>query len=375
MISQLVLSGNMDKIATNRFVDMTYEYENIKGKCSLCLQGQSSLVWDKKNYTIKFEEPIQVLPHWGKQSIYCLKANFIDCTHARNIVSARLWGEVVKSRKDANANLLSSPNYGAIDGFPIIIILNNQFLGLYTWNIPQAGWLFGISDNEIIHQAFVGANSDTRSTRFQHTASFFHNIDYKIEYCANENNSWVKPSINNMLFSIIDSDGSNIDTEIKDFLDINSAIDYMIFSVLTTNFDGVTKNFQLVTYDGTQWIFSAYDLDGTFGLWWNGKYYIDISNPPTFISWKKNHLMDILLKTKKDIIYSRYNELRETILSENNIYNQFSNFISSIPEEVRRKDLEKWPLIPSQEKNNLNQIMNQYKERSNLMDEEIRNLF
>ena len=68
-------------------------------------QGNSSMSYPKKNFTIKlFEdadrtEKLKVnLKGWGKQNKFVLKANWIDISHLRNIVSARIWGDIVKSR-------------------------------------------------------------------------------------------------------------------------------------------------------------------------------------------------------------------------------------------------------------------------------------
>lgn len=40
-----------------------------------------------------------------------------------------------------------TPNYGQIDGFPIEVYENGNFLGLYTLNIPKDKWLFNIDDD------------------------------------------------------------------------------------------------------------------------------------------------------------------------------------------------------------------------------------
>jgi hypothetical protein len=51
--------------------------------------------YPKKNFTIKlFEDADRSIKkkisfkNWGKQNKFCLKANWIDITHLRNVVSA-----------------------------------------------------------------------------------------------------------------------------------------------------------------------------------------------------------------------------------------------------------------------------------------------
>ena len=49
----------------------------------------------------------------------------------------------------------SSPNNGAIDGFPVEIYINDEFLGVYTWNIPKDAWMFDMDENNPNHLVVV----------------------------------------------------------------------------------------------------------------------------------------------------------------------------------------------------------------------------
>lgn len=66
------------------------------GLALIKIQGTSSLGFEKKNYTVTFyhdeacARKLEVDMGWGPQSKYCLKANWIDKTHARNVVTAKL---------------------------------------------------------------------------------------------------------------------------------------------------------------------------------------------------------------------------------------------------------------------------------------------
>ena len=71
---------------------------------------------------------------WGTQKKYCLKANYVDFSHCRNIVAAKLWGQAVRSRPTRNDKLYGLPNGGAIDGFPIMVAINGEYQGIYTFN-------------------------------------------------------------------------------------------------------------------------------------------------------------------------------------------------------------------------------------------------
>ena len=116
----LYLTGDTSPIAESKDnkVTLNYVYGDLSGTCTLKGQGATSykkaqaLVNEGKagkfNYTIKFDTAFEASEGWGAQQKYCLKANWIDHSHARNVVSAKLWGMIVKSRTNANSNLSSN---------------------------------------------------------------------------------------------------------------------------------------------------------------------------------------------------------------------------------------------------------------------------
>ncbi len=124
-----------------RKILLKYESDSINFEtyASIKIQGTSSVFYDKKNYNItlyndeELNEKNKIDVGWGKQNKYCLKANWIDKTHARNIITAQLASEI-----QSKYNLFeNTPNNGVIDGFPIEVYINGEFLGIYTWNIPK----------------------------------------------------------------------------------------------------------------------------------------------------------------------------------------------------------------------------------------------
>ena len=59
------------------------------------------------------------------------------------------------------------------------------------------------------------------------------------------------------------------------------------------------KNYFLATYDGTKWFFSAYDMNITYGLNWNGSAYKDVESDPTLDSFASRHKVMSLKKIIK----------------------------------------------------------------------------
>lgn len=369
----LALSGDITGMDKNHPKNMMYTYGEHTGLCSMKWQGSSSVAYDKKNFTIGFDKAFEVMEGWGAQKKYCTKANYIDHSHARNVVCAKLWGETVKSRASVPATLQHLPNGGAVDGFPILITINDEFQGLYTMNIPKDGWMFGMGSGS--QEAIVCADQWVSATSFKGEAKI-DGTDFKMEYVTDENDkAWVATSLNRLINACINSDGSDLDTIIAQYLDWQSAIDYYIFCVLTEGADMTGKNYLLATFDGVKWYFSAYDMDSTFGLHYSGKTFLPADNNPTFTQFASFHrVMELIKLYKKDALKARYAELRGSVFSESNIAVLFNNFTGLMPSPVFIQDVKRWPMIPNTSANNVSQIRDYYRLRVMVADKWIEEL-
>lgn len=356
------LTGDTSAMTKDNAVTLNYKYGDLSGTCTCKWQGSSSLSWPKKNYTIKFDNAFEAKEGWGAQTKYCFKANFIDHSHCRNVVSCKLWGEIVKSRTGAPAELKSLPNGGAIDGFPCVIVLNDEFHGLYTWNIPKDGWMFGAP------KAILCADAHTDATKFKALATL--NGDFELEYVEDENDSdWVLTSINTAIQAVLDSDGSNLDTTVNQYVDIASAIDYYIHTVDEAAADATDKNYILVTFDKVKWYFSAYDRDTVYGLDWDGKKFYAPNVGTTYQDYANIHrLMGLIYEHKAADLKSRAVALHKGAKSEANVANVFTNFASGIPSQILDEDARKWPTIPATTTSNIWQILNWYRLRRAYLD-------
>ena len=266
-------------------------------------------------------------------------------------------------------NILSELiNGGAVDGFPCVIILNGVFHGLYTFNIPKDGWMFGMGSGT--NECILCANNHSAATRFQ-TAALCDGSDFEIEHITDEaNTAWAVESVNALISAVINSDGTNIDSTIANCLDMESAIDFYIFTALQAGTDNVDKNYLLATYDGSKWFFSTYDMDSTFGNHWTGRGYDSAKSSPTLLEFS-HKLMQLIRDHKAAAVKARYNQLRSTVLSEDNVLLKFENFMAGIPSALYEQDTRLWPLIPGSSTNNLTQIANHYRLRVQLLDAQI----
>ena len=383
---------NGDKPTTKDNVNATIEYisktEHFKAYVDIKCQGTSSMAYPKKNYTIKmFSDEAKTtklkkdFKGWGKQSKFCLKANYIDHSHARNIVSAKLWGQVVKSRSDFDTlpeELKTSPNYGAVDGFPIKVYYNGTYEGVYTWNIPKDGWMNNMDDKLNTHCILCGeeyVSGCFRSANASLWSDELHDV-----MPAN-----IVTSFNNFQNFVINSSDDEFKTGLSTYADVNSLIDYYIFQYAICGLDSMGKNQLFFTYDGIKWIASSYDMDSTFGLYYTGERFVSTEyrmqedyesgkNTSSNYNGEGNLLYVRLEQIFCNEIKARYAELRAGVLSYSNIVNEFEKFMDVIGKDLYEEDLTIYIGIPSGATNNIQQIRNYTRDRLTYVDRKIKAL-
>ena len=201
----------------------------------------------------------------GEQSKYCLKANWIDKTHARNIVSARIAANVQKKYGNAFEN---TPHNGTIDGFPVEIYINGEFLGLYTWNIPKDAWMWNMDEENPDH-IVLGGGEWTSSTYLGEEITTFEESGWDVEVGPEEQETIDK--FNRLINFISNSSDEEFIKDFELYLDKDSCINYLILLYVMNGADNSAKNMMMVTYDGKIWIPSLYDLDTTWGTNYDGK--------------------------------------------------------------------------------------------------------
>jgi len=362
-------NGDFTGISKDDKVTVEYIYGERSGTCSLKWQGTSSLLFPKKNYTVVFDEAFEAADGWGEQSKYCLKADWVDFSHARNVVSAGLWGDVVATRAASYIadRLKALPNGGAIDGFPCFVVINGEWQGIYNLDIPKEGWMMGMGEGE--KEAIVCAEGRCDATLMKTEATI--GTEFELEYSSDGFSSdEVQESLNRLITACKNSDGSDIDTVIAQYVDIDSVIDYMIFSKLICHWDGIGKNYLICTYDGTKWFFSAYDMDLTYGLYYPGTTFDRVDRD----EWVGSHQLFILLwKHKFERIMERYEEIVGGVMSRAEVEKRFRDYGANIPLAAYVAEAELWKTVPSTSVSGIDQIITWYDARLDYVKNEFEN--
>lgn len=347
-ISRISLYGSLDGIGKKIDVPMEacleLKEDNLSIECyaTLKYQGHISLTYDKKNYTLKLfqdenhsEKNKLTLSHWNKENKYILKANYVDTSQCRNLVSADVWADMCAARPGIPEELVSLSNYGAVDGYPVALYINDQFSGLYNMNLHKDDDLFGMEEDEK-HAIMISNHGGLPEAVFRAEAVFTEDSPWEVEFCGTEDQTWAKDSFNQLIRFVMTSDDETFRKDLPKYLDVDAAIDYLIAMYALGLSNHTDQDLVLASY-GDVWIPSLYDMETAFGLTEDGSGW---RAPTEFLPRKVNgewdsgtgHLLwDRLLISFYDEICARYKVLREQILDPDQLCERVAAFTDAIP--------------------------------------------
>lgn len=379
------------KTATTLRFDYYSKTKEYHGWAEIKCQGNSSMSYPKKNFTVKLykdKEKTQKLKidfkGWGKQSKFVLKANWIDITHARNIVSARIWADIVKSRSDYDTLpelLRTSPNQGAIDGFPITVYGNGYYQGRYTLNIPKDKWMSNMDDTLDTNCILCGENYISGCFR---ALPVINGTDWTDEIHDTVPDV-IKTSWTTSINFVMTSSDEEFKANLHNYFNVPSLIDYILYGILSTGLDAFGKNQIYMTYDAQTWLGNMYDMDSTWGLYWNGSKILSNTYSreefEDMISGRQGNLLYIRLQQLFIAeIKARYTELRKSIFTYPYLVNKFEEFCQICPQDIVKEDYANttangaYTGIPSVTANNIQQLRSYINARLSYMDTYINSL-
>ena len=367
-------------------VNLTMDYISNTAKFSsfvkLKCQGNSSMSYAKKNFTVSmFSDEARAtklkkdFKGWGAQSKFCLKANYIDTTHTRNLSGARIAYDMVASRPDSEfkQQLLQCPRNGVVDGFPIKLYFNGEFYGIYTWNIPKDTWMFNMDKNNPNH-CVLCAEKNTDGN-----ANLINSCQFRQLWTNGDGNDWsvevgiyntdMVASFNRCINFVMTATDQEFHDNIGDYFDLYSLLDYYCFSYLCCHLDGLAKNMLMVTYDGVHWGASLYDMDSIFGVNWTGGAYVATNYQcPEQYQERFSALWSRIEKCFATELYARYLELRQGALSLSNIVKHVEEIYDVIPDRVFADEKAKWTSLPNVNNNTMTRFRNYMRDRAVYVD-------
>ena len=365
---------------------MEFEYvsktKRFKGYVDIKCQGTTSMGFPKKNFTIKLYEDeektikmTQNFKKWGEQTKFCLKANYVDTTHTRNISGARVAYDMIESRPDSEFKtyLATSPRNGVIDGFPIKVFNNGMFYGIYTLNIPKDEWMFGMDKDNPNHMVLCAEENNNGNMSANGTCQF------RVLWTNSNNSHWsvevgtltdeMRNSFNNAIRHVMNTTDEQFVADMDKYFDVDSLVDYFCFSYFMCHLDGLAKNMLMVTYDGVHWGASLYDMDTIYGAWYDGTRFVahDYKCPEQYQE-NNSLLWQRLSKNFSQKIQDRYFELRKGALSLGNVVSHVENIYDLLSDRDLTEERNKWTGLPSVNANTIPRFREYMNKRCSYVD-------
>lgn len=355
-IGQITFNGDLAGISKNnrkpvqisiRLTDGT----TVDGYATVKWQGDSSLNWPKKGYRIKlFKDQAMTkklkikLPGTGfKTSNFNLKSCYTDATAGLNIVNAQLFSQITASRpglKDSIVNTM--PHAGQIAGVPLELNINALDQGLYVLETYQEDKLYDLDDKKGTDIALSDNQLDIDLSRFNRPATPADLVDTAFNNRSPEKVDQAVADRFNELYRLAnasDADYSNLESQ---YLDVPAAIDYLAFIGAINDVDGITKNITYISKAGSKWVLMPYDLDMTWDNRAEGATMpIDTVLEDVLNSYQQRLLLNIYNHHKQDVI-NRYKELRQTVLSSDNVISLFNQWFNTVGNAAYQNDQRLW---------------------------------
>lgn len=312
------ISGDTNGMTHDNAKNITYQFKNgrtyLEGHGTIKWQGSSSSTLAKKGYRLKTTQAdydkknkIRVQPSWQKHHKYNLKAYYNDGMLSRDPISANIGGQVSASRPTLPRDLIHEDNFGYIDGFPIVLFINNQYQGLYSFNLPRpefsyTKWaIIGNQYNDITQ--FIKMPADGVKL----DGSDFESLNPEDTPTADE-----KKAVTDLINWVINSDDSTFKKELSQHFNIPSLIDYVVVANILGARDASGKNQILMTWDGKIWYYQLYDLDCTYNANWMGGKTFDTPKVGTELPFLGNNKFLLrFCRLYKKAIADRYRDVRQ----------------------------------------------------------------
>ena len=254
----------------------------FKKYATLEVQGSSSAGYPKKNWTFAlfnkedYTNDFKIrIGNWAYHSEFVFKSNWIDATHARNILSNKIWEDIIQSRKyfpkreneisyiASNTNVGQRFDSGAlchVDGVPAKLFVNGDFYGIGMFSLGKKIENYDLkssNQNHIQLAAKTHANFNSyiaEQWEIRNPKSPDANFQTKI-------NAW---------FASNALTGQAFKNAFETNHVLKNAIEFFLLAEFIQSPDMYTKNLILTSWDGVKFYFLPYDMDTTFGLQWDG---------------------------------------------------------------------------------------------------------
>lgn len=297
-LPKMYLTGDTTNMTATQTVPMKIEYvspnEEKFGQSfntgiqnnPVCIQGTSSLQYVRHNYTIYLKDEYgadMLYNPYGSgskpENVFCLKADYVESSHANNTGMAKFINDCVYDTKTP-MQLADSDCRTTINGFPIEVYMNGEYLGVYNFNhdrysYKSYGYDYNKYPNILVYE--INSNSNT-------SAGAFYRYGDNAESSANVSELEYYKRDFNLIYGNRTADSDSY-SEIKTLVEWVSVAEQDLFrEMISEHFnkeylfryfltvlmigavDSLGKNMKIMTVDGQVWYPTFYDLDTVLGI-------------------------------------------------------------------------------------------------------------
>lgn len=300
----------------------------------------------KRNYKIKFDEDVQLFG-LRKDNNWILDAGQADLFRVRNRIATELWNDMATKPyyADKEPEALSG-----VRGQMVELFLNKEYRGIYCLTEAMdrkqmklkkvdknTGEIKGcLYKSEGYGASLMSKYPDTYNNNSETWDTF--EIKYpELDDTQNGETDW--STLWNAINFVATSSDNDFKDHIAEYFDIPVIIDYYIFINVLNAFDNVGKNMFWAVYDKTKdkkLTPGVWDLDATVGQKWvsdhlKGTY--GAYSPEYDMSAHTNltrRLAELDVDGFNDKVINRYHELRQNILSTDNLIARYTQYFDRI---------------------------------------------
>ena len=279
----------------------------------------------------------------------------MDSAHYRNTGNAtyiddNLYSDTLNPAQQIDANVRN-----AIDGFPINLYINGEYIGVFNFNNDKSNKkVFGLTKSFPQCVSYeVSANSNTTAGAFNKWTSatgisekqYYYN-DFELRYSSRsqdaDEDNWDITPLKTLVDWVSDADETEFKTNLDQHFNRRYLIDYYIFTMTAGLIDNFGKNMMLTSWDSQIFYPQFYDCDSCLSLNNSGyrRYdpYIEVT--PDVFNTSDSKLWTKLTQYLWDEIVVRYRELRQSTLTYDRLMEYYyGHQISKIPERLYNTDM------------------------------------
>ena len=252
----------------------------------VCIQGTSSLQYVRKNYTIWLKDEYgsdMYYNPYGTGSkpdyVFCLKCDYVESSHANNTGVAKFVNDCLYDTKTP-MQLADSDCRTAINGFPIEVYMNGEYLGVYNFNhdrysYQSYGYDYKKNPNMLVYE--INSNSNTSAGAFyrygdnaESSANVseleYYKRDFNLIYGNRTTDSDTYSEIKSLVEWVSIAEQDLFRETVSEHFNKEYLFRYFLMVLFIGAVDSLGKNMKIFTMDGKIWYPQFYDLDTVLGI-------------------------------------------------------------------------------------------------------------